>query len=246
MMRKRGLWVLASVVLLSGCPTIGTLTRARPIGPGRNEITVGLSAHGFVPEVLGESGSSSDVALVTIPTMDLMYRHGIGRAFDFGISLTGWGKIGADLKFSLINTPAFVLSVNPGAGGFFAKIGDVGGGYVQFDLPVMIDLQLGPAVALTVAAKYIGIYGFAAEDETNSSASAYTSLIGGTMGIEFRVARWFRIMPHGGVAYFFNDVTENSNVTAVFFTGGVAFKFLFGGAPPPPPARAPGPRPAGY
>ena len=173
-----------ALAALSGCPKVATLTTAKTIGAGRNDVTISPGVVGLGLAAVGSTteGGTTDTALAIAPVVDVMYRRGIGDMFDLGITLSNWGNVSIDGKINLVDAGAFALAVDPGVGGFFFSAGDVGGGYVQFDAPLLIDLALGDTARITFAPKYVGIVAFATSE--GSSASDVTHLVGLTAGIE--------------------------------------------------------------
>ena len=219
------------LVVLTGCPSISTLTTAKPIGDGKNEIAASPGVIGFTAAALGNSTDSkgntttttTTTGTVYAPTLDLMYRHGFGDWFDLGISITGFGNVGVDGKFNLLNTGFLAVSLDPGVSGVFVGSGDVAGGYVELSLPVLVDFQLANWLTLTVWPKYIGIYAFGTS--SGSTVDSFNHFLGGGGGLEFKFGEVFRLMPHGGAVAWANspDGVEGN----VWFEGGLAAKFVF-------------------
>jgi hypothetical protein len=224
--------VAAAAIAASGCPSAPQLVNARPIGNGKNMFIVAGTVTGFSLASTGASNSNADddvYGLITLPSIDLMYRRGIGNHFDLGVSLTGWGKVGIDGKINFINTPTFAMSIDPGIGGFFIGAGDVGAGYLQFTLPLLFDIVFSPGTRLTLAPMYSGIYAFATESSSSSSASAYSHLIGGNIAFEFAVSRSLRLQPYIGAVWYYNPEIADADVdaAAVWWNAGLALKIVF-------------------
>lgn len=226
--------VASATIVASGCPTSPQLVNARPIGNGRNMFIVAGTVTGFSLSSTGASNSSADddvYGLLTLPSIDVMYRRGIGNHFDLGVSITGWGKIGVDGKINLINTPSFAMSVDPGIGGFFIGVGDAGGGYLHLTLPILFDIVFSPGARLTLAPMYQGMYAFAtaSDGSSSASASAYSHFFGGNIAFEFAVSRSLRLQPYVGVTYYYNPELNDSSVdaAAIWWNAGLALKILF-------------------
>lgn len=238
-MRRRwrvsfGLGLAAILLMLSGCPSLSQLTTATPVGAGKNMIAFAPSAYGFGIAALGSTDTTfaSESGLLVGGVIDAMYRRGFTDRVDMGIQISGWGNVMVDGKINLLNSSVIALSIDPGIGGFFAGVGSVGAGYLQFNAPLLIDLKLGKSVTIALAAKYIGLYLFAGESTSSTVAKKYISLVGGNIALELRVTRVFYLMPHGGVFFWHNNPTVSSggasaSIAAAWFTGGLAFKFKF-------------------
>ncbi len=225
--------ILATVIAASGCPSTPLLVNARPLGNGKNAVIVAGTVYGVSLASTGSSSSNSDVSgLLTVPTLDLMYRHGFGNRFDMGFALTGWGKVSVDGKINILNSPRFAFSIDPGIGGFFLAAGDVGAGYMQFTVPFLFDIAFSPSSRLTLAPMYSGIYTFASGGSgtgSSGSASVYTHLIGGNVGFEFTLSRLFRLQPFVGATWLYNSNLSKSSasISSVWWNAGLAAKFVF-------------------
>jgi hypothetical protein len=210
------------LVLAAGCPSVSTFTTAKTVGDGKNEFAFSPTFYGITPTVTG----GEDVDMVYGGAIDFMYRRGIGDHFGLGVSLTGLGQLGIDGKINFLDTEHVAMAIDPGVGGVFVGLGEgVGGGYLQVNAPLLIDLAFGDSVRLTLAPKYTGIFAFGVAE--GHAAAGSTHFVGGATGLEIKAGRVFRIMPHGGILYWL-DQPEGSDVTNVILvSGGVAFKFVF-------------------
>jgi hypothetical protein len=217
----RNLCVTLAIAMLggSGCPSVTTMTTAKTIGKGNNDFTFSPSAYGVAGSAVG-STSSTDIFYGG--AVDIMYRRGFTDNFDLGASLTGLGLLSIDGKINFIDTKNIALALDPGIGGVFTGISNVGAGYLQVTFPVLFDVAFSDSVRLTLGPRYMGIYSFATAE--GRTASAYSHWVGGSLGIEFKLGKVFRLMPHGGAVAWVN---KPEGVTGFLFTGGLACKFIF-------------------
>lgn len=219
-------------IALAGCPTFSRFTTAKAIGDGKNEITVSGGVTGFNPSIIAkeeESGTTFEVdeTLIT-PTVDLMYRHGFGDWFDFGVSLSGLlGRVGVDFKFNFLDIGFLSVAIDPGVSGVFLPLGDVGAGYVQIDAPLLVDIAPLEWLRVTLFPQYIGLYVYG--DTGASPIESFTHFVGGGGSIQFRLGSVVTLAPHAGAAVWVNppDLGSSIEVKTVLFTAGLAAKFGF-------------------
>lgn len=227
-----GIAVLCSLVpVLAGCPTFSRYTTAKAIGDGRNEFAVSAGVTGFNPSVTATNESTNTNVkldeLLLAPTVDISYRRGVGSWFDFGVSLAGLlGRVGVDFKFNFLDVGFLSVAVDPGISGVFIPLGDVGGGYLQIDAPLLVDLAPLPWLRVTLFPQYVGLYVFG--KASDATASSFTHFAGGGGSITFRLGDTVSLTPHAGAVVWVNppDITS-IDVSSVLFTAGLAAKFGF-------------------
>lgn len=212
----------AAVLCLTGCPSMPMMTTAKTIGDGKNEIVIAPGVVGFSAGVFDKTST----ATITVPDVTLGYRRGIGENFDLGATLTGFGHLQLDGKVNLLgNTKAdrVALALDPTLGGVFAAVGTVSAGYVDFGLPLLIDLAASDAIRLTVGPRYRGTYLFGSAN--SEGASTLLNYAGTGLGAEFIVSDVVALQPWGTVDYLLNPPGDGTtDVSALFFTGGLAIK----------------------
>ncbi len=210
------------LLLMAGCPSVANLTTAKPLGKGRHQLAVSPSALGVSLNIVGDNEATLDHTYV--PVVDVQYRVGVHDIVDLGVTWQSYTNVMFDVKVSLLQTEVIGLAVDPSAGGYFLAAGDGAAGFLQYVIPLLVDFYAGDAVTITVSPRFQGLFLFAGDSD--SSASNHQNLFGGTLGVEFAVSEMFSIMPHGGIVYWLN---APESVVPSIFTGGVAFKFGFGG-----------------
>ena len=208
---------------LSGCYGIAPLTTARPIGHGKNVISVAGSFFAAPAAAVDKSGPEDPLAspektgMHYSPMVDVMYRRGFGNRIDLGVGLAGIGPC-IDLKINLVNTTRFALSVSPG-------VGWIPPGGMKVDAPVLVDVDLSKRFRLAFSAKYTGVFLF----YINSPwyGSSFVHLVGGTVGLDFAFSKKIGLMPFGGVLVWLNKPSDSASDQILFFTAGVAVRVSF-------------------
>ncbi len=211
-----------TLLLLNGCPSVASLTTAKPIGAGTHQFAVSPSVLGASLAVVGDSSASSGIGF--LPVVDLGYRVGVTDNIDIGVGLKSWTNTMIDFKIALVQSDTFGLALDPAVGGFFFGGGGGSAGFLQYTIPVLIDLYFGDNT-LTFGPKFQGLLIFASETTTGSSDSAHRALVGTTLGFDIAISPRFSVMPHGGFLY---ALDVPGDASAIFFDAGVAFKFTFG------------------
>ena len=219
------LFGLATVVVVcTGCPSVPTLTTAKTVGVGVNEITISPGFVGFAAAATGASGSAS-TGLLSIPDLAFSYRRGFGDSVDAAVTLSGWGHLRLDGKYNFLGNEkgdAFALAINPGVGGVFVGSGDVAGGYVDFTIPVPMDIAFTDWMRMTLQPRYMGIVAF------GGGETAATHFVGAGMGLEFVVNETVALQPHGGFDLMMNPPgTGEVGTDFMLATGGFAIKLRF-------------------
>ena len=147
-----------AVGFLTGCPSMPMMTTAKTIGDAKNELTIAPGVVGFSASAFGGSGT------LTLPDVGLGYRRGIGDSFDLGVTVGGFGHLQLDGKVNFLGNAKgdkFALAIDPTVGGVFIGAGNVGAGYVDFAVPVLMDLAVNDSVRFTIGPRYRGYLLFA-------------------------------------------------------------------------------------
>lgn len=214
----------------TGCPNVASLTTARVLQPGTHELTIAPAAYGLSTGLFDKS--STDIGYAG--TIDFGYRAGVADIVDIGVRLSNFGNVNVDVKVGLLDKESVRLAIDPTLGGVFFGAGDVSAGYMQFDLPVLLDIAPSENFCITVGPRYSMLFFFAGAPGGAESDAEH--MVGGTLGLEFAIGNSFAIQPNAGLMFWLN---APSGIDAMFFTAGVAFKFLLGGSRfPPKPATA--------
>lgn len=231
-----GVVAVTATALLTGCPSMPMMTTAKTIGDGKNQVTISPGVVGFSSKAFGSTGdSSSEVgATVVVPDLMLAYRRGIGSSFDLGVGLSGFGKLSVDGKINFLGNDKddkIALAVDPTVGGFFVAAGEIGGGYVDYSLPLLFDLAPSDWFRATIAPRYRGtVFLGSGGGETASSALHY---VGSGLAAEFTVSDVLALQPHAAFDLLMNPPKEKSpdgtevSASAIALTGGFAFKLNF-------------------
>ncbi len=206
---------LATVVIIcTGCPSVPTLTTAKTVGDGVNEIAISPGFTGVSVAAFGAQGAGV-AARLNVPEVALGYRRGIGDKFDLGVVFSGWGHLRVDGKINFIDTDSFALALNPAFGGT--------AGYIDFSIPVPMDIVFTDWMRLTLQPRYMGLVGIAGD---NSAPLAH--FVGAGMGLEFVVSDMVALQPHGGFDLMMNPPgTSEVGSDFMFVTGGFAIKLRF-------------------
>lgn len=212
--------LLAGALALGGCPSVSNLTTARTVKPGKHEVHIAPGVVGVSTDFIG-TGSNSTAYM---PTIDFGYRLGLTDMLDLGIRLSSWGNFGFNVKVGLVDSDPIRLSLDPGIGGVFFGANDATVGYLQLDLPVLLDIYAGESFTFNIGPRYTMLYAWASDFGASASSAAHT--IGATVGAEFVVSNGFAMQPHAGFLYIVNSVEGTS---PIIFTVGIAFKILIGG-----------------
>jgi len=211
----------------AGCFSFSTVTTAEPVPTGQVELTVAPTVTAFGAAAFGDDAVSAGVLLIA-PTIDFHARVGVGQDFDLGFSLTGWMQTNLDFKWRFLDTDVIDVAIDPHIGGIFLNIGAVGGGYVNFGLPVLIDFAFSPNFIFTVTPKYEAVVLMGRADD-GSTASTTLHYLGTSFSfqIAFEETRRFLIMPYGGFAAWLNAPGNASDVAVVNMNFGLGFKARF-------------------
>lgn len=206
------------ILLFSGCPNPALMHGARTVGQGHHEFTAAIGVIGLDTRYLGGEGTAAGAIA---PNAEVMYRGGVTDYFDIGVSLTGLGMINLDFKFELFDTDIVTLAVDPGVGGVFLGVGDVATGYLQLQMPFMVDIHAHEVVSIQMGAKYSGFYSFASQ-ESLGTADAFTHWMGGTLGLRFNINESYAVMPYGGFMMPLAGAANGLENIAIW-SGGIGF-----------------------
>lgn len=203
------------VVVCTGCPSVPTLTTAKTVGDGVNEIAISPGFVGFAASAGGGDLGSVSTGLITLPDLAFGYRRGIGDKFDLGVIFSGWGHLRIDGKINFIDSDAFALAINPAFGGT--------AGYVDFSLPVPMDIVFTDWMRLTLQPRYMGLVSI-----VDNTLVPFQHFAGAGMGLEFVVSDMVALQPHGGVDLWLNPPSGTKvGGDALLATGGFAIKLRF-------------------
>lgn len=210
---------LAALALaaLSGCPNVANLTTARVLDQGTFEFTVAPAVTGFSAAIFDADESGT----FTAGTLDLGLRAGVAEPLDIGFRISNMGNFNVDFKVGLLDGESLRISLDPTVGGVFFG-GKSGSGYVQADLPVLVDLVLSDSFTVSLAPRYSFLYFFA-----GGTTSDPLHLLGGALGFEVALGDTFALQPNAGIGFWVNGP---SSVDSMFFSAGIAMKFLMGGS----------------
>ncbi|AKT36345.1 hypothetical protein [Chondromyces crocatus] len=222
--------VASASALLLGCPSYSSMTTAKAVTPGQFELGVSPGATGLSYGALGGSGAGSS-GMVVIPNVDFGVRYGFHERFDAAFQISGWGNFGVDAKVNFLDTEHFALAIDPGVNSTFLAAGENGAAFVQYQIPLLVDIAPADWVRITLGPRYVGLYAF------SNNESAYENFVGGSVGLEFVASKRIRLQPHAGLVTWLGDTQSSSNV---LFSAGFAIKFRIGDPyekePPPPQA----------
>lgn len=191
---------------LGGCPSFYNMGTARPVAEGQMEFHSTLAYNGIAAGTLtpaAETDSSTQSATqespdadvsIMLPIIDVGYRMGIAENMDFGVAVKNIGNLRFDLKIALLDTEQLTVSVAPEVGGLFIGAGESSVGYVQYDLPLLVDFHPNDKLTVTLAAKYSGVFSFA-----GGETSGIANLVGGTVGLNIKLGDSFALHPYAGV-----------------------------------------------
>jgi hypothetical protein len=260
--------VLAIVAACSvtACASFSTMKTARAIDPGTSQFSMIGSAVGTtLPNANNNDGvTRAEVA----PQFEVAWRYGIFDGFDLGAKLT---SLGGELNstISLVRSNGFDLALAPAVGltGYTYNTcdgcgGNVGVWEVYGKLALLFGLRFGPSREheFVFGPEVVPIGITASDSVSQNTASGSTVLVGGVVGVSFKVSPWLRIMPELTVLTpastfslpdsidvpLYNRFSENN---AVFYQAGLGFSWGDDGfgrprySPPPRRYYAPPPQP---
>jgi len=225
------------ILSLGGCPTFYNMGTAKTLAEGEMEFNATLVYNAISVEASGLSDDSNDAgapdpagdpkssnatddtatATIAIPYIDFGYRYGIAENMDLGFGIKGFGRTSVDFKIGLVDTGMVGIAIDPEIGGLFLGVGDAAIGYLQFDLPILIDIRPNDSLTITATLKYTGLMPFAGDEV------ALGHFIGGTIGVDIKIGDAFALHPFGGITYVLDTP---DNVEATLPHGGLGIRML--------------------
>lgn len=141
-------------LLLGGCPSLLTTSRARTVPPGTSQGWVALGAYRTV--LVSETTGGSERTREWMPLLDAGARFGLADGIDLGGRL-GLGGASLGARFQLLRSPSpdsgidLLLEPSLGVTGVLpsARGGIVSGGYAALALPLGLNLGGGSQLVLT-------------------------------------------------------------------------------------------------
>ncbi len=222
----------------AGCPSMPMMTTAKTLGHDNGELTIAPGVFGFSLSAFQEqpaSGTPPEIAgTLVLPEIALAYRHGIGERFELGATLSGLGHLALDGKIALVgngkdesgNEDLFTLALDPTVGGVFVGAADIGGGYIDFGLPVLMDVAPTDWFRVTLGPRYRGTILFVSAGDQSESADLH--YIGLGLGTEFVINETVALQPHGTYDLLLNPAGGAGIGTSFkMLTGGLAVKLRF-------------------
>jgi len=175
----RGILVMCSAWLLTGCPSVSTLHRADPVKPGRWEL--GAGADGLIlRDVPQDTRSPSGQALITA-------RHGLLEDLDAGLRLYTFG-LDASVRWRFFRGSTWRVAAIPTLGSSrTAESGSTTNAWHLFaQLPVVFTRDLSPDWTLSCGPRLVwGLY----YPETGGFAQG--TMLGAFVNVEYAInARW--------------------------------------------------------
>ncbi|MBK8694661.1 MAG: hypothetical protein IPN17_20880 [Deltaproteobacteria bacterium] len=128
--------------LTTGCPSPSIYGTARTIPQGTIQHTLAV-------EVIGAGVSGNTFVYPTLPTYQM--RIGLADNVDLGLRLGNLTMPGADVKINFVRG-AFDLAIMPGVQAIYGAVGDVGGGILYLNLPLVLGFNLSRNFSLIATA----------------------------------------------------------------------------------------------
>ena len=197
----------------TGCPSPSIYGTARTIPRGTIQ-------HTLAAEAIGAAGSGTTFVYPTLPTYQM--RIGLADNVDLGLRLGNLTLPGVDVKINVVRG-AFDLALVPGVQAIYAAVGDVGGGVVYFNLPLVLGFNLTRNFSL-IATPGVA-YGIAGASGGSSSSGSSPDTYRGSgfiprlgVGANVRLNSTFSIQPEFTGYY-------STDTNALLFTAGLGFVF---------------------
>jgi hypothetical protein len=246
-------FLVASSLVLLGCPNPNTYTTPRTIGSGHFQHSLAAEAWGFnIPaSAANTTGETLSATFPTLPTYTL--RVGIGDDWEIGARVANMTSLGADVKWNPLKSSGIDLALDPAFQIFELSVSDNGSSeslrVTYLHLPLLVGLNLSRSVTLVLTPGVT--WGFVSGSaSTGTSGTDQASATSGTIG-RFGIGADFRIMPgfalHPEVTFLRGLGSDGT----IIYMAGLGFNFgampnyddVGGGPPPMPPPSAP---PPGY
>ena len=270
----RAALAILAAVSFSACASFSTMKTARAIDPGTSQFSMIGSAVGTT--LPNADGANTATRSSFAPQFELAARYGIIEGWDLGAKLTSLGgEINSTI--SLVRGNVFDLALAPAVGttgySYNSCNACVNGGdtidvwEVYGKLALLFGLRFGPSREheFVFGPEVVPISIVSGDEDTGNGTSQTAVLLGGVVGVSFKVSPWLRIMPELTVltpasnftipdAPLYNRFGENN---AIFYQLGLGFSWGNDGfglrrpppryyqpqyyAPPPPQYYAPPP-----
>lgn len=170
--------IFALQTLLSlGCVSMSTLQTARTLDPNQTQQSFG---GGIYNSKIESAGSSVETNL---PYIEYSIRHGFLKDLDAGLKLTIVGAYQGDVKYQLLESNNFVMSV--GAGLAYMEYKMTSGGqdtkvkYIDAIVPLYLSYDFSSSFSLYMSPKYILR---TASGDTSGSENLYGAGVGTKIG----------------------------------------------------------------
>lgn len=176
----------------TGCLSMGSVQTASTLGKGNFQIAAEPGIYGA--NTKGSGGTAAD----PIPHFDVAFRYGVTDRFDMGIR-GGWSLF--ELQTKVLLTPPeherLAISVAPSLGAIFLGGNTSGSGtsvsYFNLAIPVLFGIKHFRANELIFGPRINNML-FALGDQSGSAA-VYLFAVGGTVGYQFAIGDFFKILP---------------------------------------------------
>ena len=237
------------VLAFTGCVSMTSLKTARAINPGQVQAATAVSFIGASNNTTtGNVGSTSTSA--NGPDVEVMARVGVIKDLDLGLKFGSQG-VAFQGTISFIRGPLLVstdnlldekssidLALAPSLGfyGFYhiaPNVADpitIGPKDMSLSIPLLIGFNAPGGSQFILGPTVIPIYGKNLVINGITHPTVFSLLMGGTLGISFRVTEIFGIMPEVGVFYGAGwDLTHGTQLQAGTATYQANLSFAFGG-----------------
>ncbi|MBP6832919.1 MAG: hypothetical protein KA978_19180 [Deltaproteobacteria bacterium] len=197
--------------LTTGCPSPSIYGTARTIPQGTIQ-------HTLAAEVIGAAGSGATFVYPTLPTYQM--RIGLADNVDLGLRLGNLTMPGADVKINFVRG-AFDLAIMPGVQAIYGAVGDVGGGILYLNLPLVLGFNLSRNFSL-IATPGVA-YGYAGGSDGSRSSSS-----GGSSPDTYRGSGFIPRLGVGANIRLNNTFSIQPEFTGLYSTDTSALLFTFG------------------
>ncbi len=194
-LRRCSRLLLVSGVLstATGCLSMGSVQTASTLGKGNFQIAAEPGIYGA-----NINGSGAPTQADPIPHFDVAFRYGVTDRFDLGIR-GGWSLF--ELQTKVLLTPPeherLAISIAPSLGAIFLGGNTSGSGtsvsYFNLAVPILIGIKHFRANELIFGPRINNML-FALGDQSGSAA-VYLFAVGGTVGYQFAIGDFFKILP---------------------------------------------------
>jgi hypothetical protein len=237
---------LVAIGCFTGCASFSTMKTARAIDPGTSQVTF---SGGVVGANVPYDDGSGRVHHPAGPQFELGVRYGIADGFDLGAKV--WA-LGGELNstISLVRSSVFDLALAPSIGIVSYNYGTDCDqfGYNCDDsvdvlelfakIPLLFGVRFGPQQEheLVFGPEIVPVFVAAGDENTGASVATSGALLGGVVGVSFKVSPWLRLMPEVTVltpisGYFVPPDSEENYINSfgrpnsVFYQVGLGFSW---------------------